>query len=97
MLAHGGDRKSVSLQSRDRSGPLIVKDRTHATRKRIAHETRTGEDHVERSRRFARGEDTAEEVLPGIKNEILSAAIKPTKGEVAAIAKANEADRLQMA
>lgn len=95
VLSHGGDRRSEKVVSTDRSG--LLKSETNATRKKIAQETGTSEGYVERSRRFANGVDAAEAVLPGIKNEIISETIKPTKEEVAAIAKAGEADRRQMA
>lgn len=95
VLSHGGDRRSGKVVSTDRSG--LLKSGVNVTRQNIAKETGTSEGYVERSRRFANGVDAAETVLPGIKNEILSEAIKPTKEEVAAIAKADEADRRQMA
>lgn len=95
VLSHGGDRRSEKVVSTDRSG--LLKSGVNVTRQNIAKETGTSEGYVERSRGFARGVDAAEEILPGIKNEILSEVIKPTKEEVAAIAKAGEADRRQMA
>ncbi len=95
VLSHGGDRRSGKVISTDRSG--LLNPGANVTRQNIAKETGTSEGYVERSRGFARGVDAAEEALPGIKEEILSEVIKPTKEEVAAIAKADEADRLQMA
>lgn len=96
VLSHGGDRRSEEIFSRDRSGPLKPKDKSHATRKRIARETGTSEGYVERSRAFAKGVDAAENVLPGIKSEILSEKINPTKEQVAAIAKAPKEEQLKM-
>ncbi len=46
---------------------------------------------------YAQGVDAAEEALPGIKQEILTGAIKPTETAVAAIAKAEPAERPQLA
>ncbi len=67
------------------------------TRKRIADETHTSEGYVQRAEYFAKGVDAAEEVLPGIKDDILSGAIKPKDPEVAAIARASPEKRLEMA
>ena len=48
---------------------------------------------MRRSEYFAQGVDAAEEVAPGIKQEILSGSIKPTEKAVAAIAKAPPEER----
>ena len=48
---------------------------------------------MQRAAHFAQGVDAAEEVLPGIKQEILTGSIKPTEQAVAAIAKAPEEER----
>ena len=67
------------------------------TRKRIADETHTSEGYVQRAEYYAKGVDAAEEVLPGIKDDILSGTIKPRAPEVAAIARASPEKRLEMA
>ena len=51
------------------------------------------ESFVRRSEYFAQGVDAAEEVEPGIKQEILTGSIKPTEKAVAVIAKAPPEER----
>ena len=69
---------------------MIEKEKT---RQRIANENHVSESFVRRSEYFAQGVDAAEEVAPGIKQEILSGSIKPTEKAVAAIAKAPPEER----
>ena len=69
---------------------MIEKEKT---RQRIANENHVSESFVRRSEYFAQGVDAAEEVAPGIKQEILSGSIKPTEKAVAAIAKAPTEER----
>ena len=81
--------------SQDRSG-LGQNDpdqKSHGTRSRIAKETQTSDSYVRRAEHFAKGVDAAEEVAPGIKQEILTGSIKPTEKAVAAIAKASPEER----
>ena len=81
--------------SQDRSG-LGQNDpdqKSHGTRSRIAKETQTSDSYVRRAEHFAKGVDAAEEVAPGIKQEILTGSIKPTEKAVAAIAKAPPEER----
>ena len=81
--------------SQDRSG-LGQNDpdqKSHGTRSRIAKETQTSDSYVRRAEHFAKGVDAAEEVEPGIKQEILTGSIKPTEKAVAAIAKAPPEER----
>ena len=93
-MAHGGDRKSAAVKSTGQIDPLID---SHATRLRIAQETGTSDSYVKRAEHFAKGVDAAEEALPGIKQEILTGAIKPTETAVAAVAKAEPEERPQLA
>lgn len=67
------------------------------TRERIAEETHTSQGYVQRANYFAKGVDAAEEALPGIKQEILTGAIKPTETAVAAVAKAAPEERPRLA
>ena len=83
--SHGGDRKSDQQKSSGQNDHLIEKEKT---RQRIANENHVSESFVRRSEYFAQGVDAAEEVEPGIKQEILTGSIKPTEKAVAAIAKA---------
>ena len=69
---------------------MIEKEKT---RQRIANENHVSESFVRRSEYFAQGVDAAEEVEPGIKQEILTGSIKPTEKAVTAIAKAPPEER----
>ena len=63
------------------------------TREKIARENNISVSYVQRAGKFAQGVDAAEEVAPGIKQEILTGNIKPTEKAVAAIAKAPPEER----
>ena len=52
---------------------------------------------MRRAEDFAKGLDAAEAVIPGIRQEILSENIKPTKTAVAAIARADPEERADLA
>ena len=93
-MANGGDRKSDQAKSVVQIEPLIS---PHVTRAHIANDTNTSESYVMRAGWYAQGVDAAEEVLPGIKQEILTGAIKPTETAVAAVAKADPEERPQLA
>ncbi len=67
------------------------------SRERIAKENNTSESYVRRAEYFASGIDAAEEVEPGLRQEILSGTIKPTAAEVAAVAKAPPEQRSELA
>ena len=88
--AHGGDRKSAE-KSTDKFCPLIS---SHQTRATIAQESKVSEGFVQNAAKYAKGVDAAEEVLPGIKQEILTGAIKPTE---TAVAKAEPEERPKLA
>lgn len=62
---------------------------THGTRSRIAKETGTSESYVKRADQYAKGVNAAEEVLPGIKNDLLSGKYKPRETDVVAIARSS--------
>ena len=97
-MAQGGDRKSTEAKSRGQNDLLISSGKnTNTTRKKIASESGTSDSYVKRAEHFAKGVDAAEEVLPGIKQEILTGAIKPTETAVAAVAKATPEDRPRLA
>ena len=64
---------------------------------RIAEENNVSRAFVERAEHFAKGVDAAEEVLPGIKWEILSGSIRPTQAAVAAVASAEPEKRTALA
>lgn len=93
--AHGSTERFVGNHTDSPKGtkcPLEDND-THKTRQRIADETGTTKSYVKKASQFARGVDAAEEVLPGIKGEILSGQIKKPAYEIAAIAKAPPEER----
>lgn len=75
----------------------LPKNTDSPARKRVAEANKVAPSFVRQSDDYAKGVNAAEAALPGIKNEILSGAIKTTKKEVAAIAKAPEEERKQLA
>ena len=95
-MAHGGDRKSTTAKSTVQNEQLKPKNAA-VTRQRIAEDTGSSESYVMRAGWYAQGVDAAEEALPGIKQEILTGAIKPTETSVAAVAKADRSERPKLA
>jgi len=92
--AHGGDRKSEKAKSSGQNDHLIFAQKT---RERIASETNTSDGYVKRADLYAKGVDAAEEVLPGIKDDLLSGKYKPKEADVAAIARASPEERREKA
>lgn len=88
-MAHGGERVATVQNE-----PLPS---SHKTRAQIANDTSTSESYVMRAGWYAQGVDAAEEALPGIKQEILTGAIKPPETAVAAVAKAEPEERPRLA
>lgn len=78
------------------SGQNVHKPPALKTSERIAKEIGTNERYVRRAEEFAKGLDAAEEVSPGIKQEVFSGALKTTDSDVAAIARASPDDRLEL-
>ena len=91
---HGGDRKSEQAKSSSQNGNLISPLKTC---ERIAEETNTSKNYVIRAEHFSDGIDAAEEVLPGIKNDLLLGKYKPKEADVAAIARASPEERREKA
>lgn len=85
MNFHGNQYTSFDKSG---AGQNVQHQKSEWTAKRIARENNTNEKAVRRAGQFAKGVDAAEEVSPGIKQEILSGSIKPTEKAVADIAKA---------
>lgn len=83
--------KLVSPQNED------LLESIEKTSERIASELGISKSSVERAGAFVKGLDAAEDVLPGITQEIVSGAIKPTKLEVIALANASPDEREEMA
>ncbi len=67
------------------------------TRERIAKEHNVSDSYVRRAEAFSRGVDAADEILPGIREEILTGSIKPTDQAVAEVGKADEESREKLA
>lgn len=67
-----------------------------STRQRIAKEANVSEGYVMYADQFAKGVDAAEEVMPGIKKEILSGEIKRSVAEISRIAKVPFEDREEL-
>ena len=82
-----------ALADKSASGQNDPKQKSERTSECIAREINTSESYVRRAERYAKGVDAAEEIEPGIKQELLSGSIRPTDTAVAAIAKANLDDR----
>ena len=93
-MLHGGDRKSEQAKSSGQNGHLIFDQKT---RERIASETNTSDGYVKRADQYAKGVNAAEEVLPGIKDDLLSGKYKPKEAAVAAIARASPEERREKA
>lgn len=100
--AEKSSRGGVRQQGRSSNGQFtasLTKEDLRSpdkTSERIAAETNTSRSYVESAERYARGVDAAEEMIPGIKAEILSGSIKTTRDAVTAIARASPEDRPQM-
>lgn len=99
-MLHGYNGES---QSRDYNGQFHRSSQngnsggSGRTAKQLAQETHTSRNTILRAHEYSRGVDAADEVVPGIKKEILSEGIKPSEKEVMAIAKAPLEERKGMA
>lgn len=86
--------KSEDASSSDKSCHLESENRT---RKRIAEESGISEGSVQNAFNYAKGINAAEEVLPGIKHELLLGKYKPRETDVAAVARTSLEDRREKA
>ena len=93
-MIHGGDRRSEDAKSSDKSCHLKNESRA---RKRIAEESGISEGSVQNAFNYAKGINAAEEVLPGIKNDLLLGKYKPRETDVVAIARASPEERREKA
>ena len=93
-MIHGGDRRSEDAKSSDKSCHLENESRA---RKRIAEESGISEGSVQNAFNYAKGVNAAEEVLPGIKNDLLLGKFKPRETDVAAVARASPEERREKA
>lgn len=83
--SHGGDRKSEKVKSSVQSEHLISCDKTC---EKLAKEYNVSPSTIRRSAIFAQGIDLADEIEPGIREDVLSRKIRPTQEAVAAVVKA---------
>lgn len=74
--AHGGDRKSSDAKSSSLKANLIDNSKTCD---RIAEENGVSKDTVIRASRYMKGVEIAEELIPGLKQSILSGQTKVSK------------------
>ena len=93
-MVHGGDRKSEDAKSSDKSCHLESESRT---RKRIAEESGISEGSIQNAFNYARGVNAAEEVFPGIKNDLLLGKYRPRETDVVAIARVSPEKRREKA
>ena len=91
--ARGEKGQSGRFQPVGQNDPL---EKMVRTSERIAHETGTGERYVRRAEEFAQGLDAADEVEPGIRQQVLSGELKPPDKDVVAIAHAPQEKRKEM-
>ena len=77
--SHGGDRKSEEAKSKCQLGTLISND---DTAKRIAEENGIGRRSVFRAEAFSKAVDMADEVAPGIREDLLAGEIKATEKDI---------------
>ena len=89
-LGRGGDRKSENAKSKGQNVHLISEQRTS---ERIAQENGVNEKYVRRAAHFTKGVDIADEVAPGIRQEILTGVIKPTDAAIASVVRADPEER----
>ena len=88
--SHGGDRKSSEVKSSSQFGNLISSEKTC---ERIASENGISKNTVLRAEAFSKAVDIADEIEPGIRDEILAGKLKPTEKDVHALARADPDER----
>ena len=89
---HGGDRKSTDAKSSSLKANLIDSTKTCD---RIAEENGVSKDTVIRASKYMKGVEIAEELMPGLKQSILSGQTKVSKADMHRLAKAAYHDRTQ--
>ena len=88
--AHGGDRKSSDAKSSSLKANLIDNSKTCD---RIAEENGVSKDTVIRASKYMKGVEIADELMPGLKQSILSGQTKVSKADMRNLANANYDDR----
>ena len=95
ITSFNGNQHTLSRESG--LGQNDPDQKAHGTRTKVAKETNTSESYVKRADQYAKGINAAEEVLPGIKNDLLTGKYKPKETDVAAIARASPEERREKA
>ena len=90
--AHGGDRKSRDAKSSSLKANLIDNSKTCD---RIAEENGVSKDTVIRASKYMKGVEIAEELIPGLKQSILSGQTKVSKADMHRLARTAYHDRAQ--
>ncbi len=88
--SHGGDRRSESVHSTGQNDHLKS---GKTVRSQTAREFGVSDSYVKRAAQYVDGLDMMEEVVPGIRNEVLTGARKIPAREIEAIAKAEATSR----
>ena len=91
-VAHGGNRKSSDAKSSSLKANLIDSTKTCD---RIAEENGVSKDTVIRASRYMKGVEIAEELIPGLKQSILSGQTKVSKADMHRLARTAYHDRAQ--
>lgn len=95
ITSFNGNQHTLSRESG--LGQNDPDQKAHGTRTKVAKETNTSESYVKRADQYAKGINAAEEVLPGIKNDLLTGKYKPKETDVAAVARASPEERREKA
>ena len=90
---HGNQHTTEDFEGDVGGGQNVHHQNGEKTSERIAREIGSNERYVRRAEEFAKGLDAAEEVSPGIKQEVFSGTLKTTDSDVAAIARAAPDER----
>ena len=93
---HGNQHTSDDITDEVGGGQNVHHQNGVKTSERIAQEIRSNERYVRRAEEFAQGLDAAEEIEPGIKQQIFSGEIHPPDKDVAAIARASPTERKEL-
>ena len=94
---HGNQYAGRENSEKSGPGQNVPEQIFERTSERIANELGINERYVRRAEEFSRGVDAAEEVLPGIKEEILSGALHPPDKDIVAVARAPSEERRTLA
>lgn len=87
LKTRGGDHKSESFKNQSVENQHFDSedDTRNKTRANVAEEHGVSQDKVRRAVAFGRALDKAEELAPGIKNEVLSGEVKARASEIASL------------